>query len=422
MFKLFGLVVFFLISFLSSVWADDITPGSQYRTTSTIETLSGTTIDIGELVDALAVSEVSDAVSPSGQLLTFKYQNRIYNADFDGFEQALSEYRIRYVNTSQDAAGADVCFDVFHSDSRITLPPLGSDNALTRYVSVVDGDGMPVVLSRISKRPNEDGDHRLCLGGLTPSTAYQVTLKKGYPVRSCRARGAEVCSNEKVELDVALRLTTAALTPSIVVDNSKLILPLAEDAVIPVKVTNIGELSYQLFRIQDRQIAHSSYLFSNLDGWDINTYQKNTDLIATGTLTPPDSAAEQVSFNIDVSDIHENLTGGIYALVLDSPSLDLSRYKGRPTQWFVRSDIGISLYRGAEETLIQLQRFRDLEVPKGVKLDVISDSNRLLYSGMADDAGLLRIPNSYLNGTDGAAPRMGITQTQGLIAFVINWL
>mgnify|MGYP007032657383 FL=1 len=186
-------------------------------------------------------------------------------------------------------------------------------------------------------------------------------------------------------MDVTLSVTTAALTPSIVVDNSKLILPLAEDAVIPVKVTNIGEVSYQLFRIQDRQIAHSSYLFSNLDGWDINTYQKNTDLIATGTLTPPDSAAEQVSFNIDVSDIHENLTGGIYALVLDSPSLDLSRYNGRPTQWFVRSDIGISLYRGANETVVQLQRFRDLDAPKGVKLDVISDSNRLLYSGVADD-------------------------------------
>ena len=404
MFKLFALFVFFSLSFLSSILANDVVPGSQYRTTDTIQTLSGTTIGAGELVKALAVSDVADVVSPSGQLLTFKYQNRIYNADFDGFEQALSEYRIRYVNTNQDAAGADVCFDVFHSDSRITLPPLGSDNALTRYVSVVDGDGMPVVLSRISTRPNEYGDHRLCLGGLTPSTAYQVTLKKGYPVRSCRARGAEVCSDEKVELDVALRLTTAALTPSILVDNSKLILPLAKDAVIPVKVTNIGEVSYQLFRIQDRQIAHSSYLFSNLDGWDINTYQKNTDLIATGTLTPPDSAAEQVSFNIDVSDIHENLTGGIYALVLDSPSLDLSRYKGRPTQWFVRSDIGISLYRGANETVVQLQRFRDLDVPKGVKLDVISDSNRLLYSGVADDEGLLRIPNSYLNGTGGAAP------------------
>ena len=135
-----------------------------------------------------------------------------------------------------------------------------------------------------------------------------MTLNKGYPVRSCRARGAEICSDEKTEMDVTLSVTTAALTPTIVVDNSKLILPLAEDAVIPVKVTNIGEVSYQLFRIQDRQIAHSSYLFSNLDGRDINTYQKNTDLIATGTLTPPDSAAEQVSFNIDVSDIHENLT------------------------------------------------------------------------------------------------------------------
>ena len=404
MFKLLALFVFFLLSFLSSISANDVVPGAQYRTADTVKTLSGTTIDAGELVEALAVSDVADIVSPSGQLLTFKYQNRIFNADFDGFEQALSEYRVRYVNANQDVAGADVCFDVFHSDPRITLPPIGKDHILIRYVSVKNADGSPVPLTRVSTRSNEDGDHRLCLSGLTPSTDYQVSVNKGYPVRSCRARGAETCSDEKTEMDVTLSVTTAALTPSIVVDNSKLILPLAEDAVIPVKVTNIGEVSYQLFRIQDRQIAHSSYLFSNLDGWDINTYQKNTDLIATGTLTPPDSAAEQVSFNIDVSDIHENLTGGIYALVLDSPSLDLSRYNGRPTQWFVRSDIGISLYRGANETVVQLQRFRDLDVPKGVKLDVISDSNRLLYSGVADDEGLLRIPNSYLNGRDGAAP------------------
>jgi uncharacterized protein YfaS (alpha-2-macroglobulin family) len=404
MFKLSVFSIFFLLSFLSSVLANEVVPGSEYRTTNTVETLSGTTIDAGELVEALAVSDVADAVSPSGQLLTFKYQKQIFNADFDGFEQALSDYRIRYVDANQDAADADVCFDVFHSDTRITLPPLANDIALTRFVSVFDGDGMPVVLSRIFSRPNEDGNHRLCLGGLTPATAYRLTLKKGYPLHSCRAPNAEICSDEKTAMDVALKFTTAALKSSILVDNSKLILPLADDAVIPVRVTNISDVSYQLFRIQDRQVAHSSYLFNNLDEWDIDSYRKNTDLVAEGTLTPPHSAAGQVSFNIDVSELHAGLTGGIYALVLDSPSLDLSRYNGRPTQWFVRSDIGISLYRGANETVVQLQGFRDLDVPDEVKLDVISASNRLLYSAPANDAGLLWIPNSYLNGADGAAP------------------
>ena len=382
---------------------DDEIPGTQYRTTDTIETLSGKYIFPGQLVKALSVSDVADVVSPSGQLLTFKYQNQVYNADFDGFELALSEYGIRYVNAEQNIAGADVCFEVFRLNSGVTLPPLGKDQILKSYVSVMDANGSPVPLTRVYARPIEDGNHSLCLGGLMPSTDYQVTLKKGYPVRSC-TQAPKICSNEIIEINVALRHTTEALTPSILVDNSKLILPLAEDAVIPVKVTNIGKLSYQLFRIQDRQIAHINYLFNNLDEWDIKTYQKNADFIGEGTLTPPDSAAEQVSFNIDVSDIHKNLTGGIYALVLDSPSLDLRQYEGRPTKWFVRSDIGISLYRGAGETVVQLQRFRDLDVPEGVKLDVISDSNRLLYSGVADDAGLLRIPNSYLNGTDGAAP------------------
>jgi hypothetical protein len=244
MFKLLALFVFFLLSFLSSISANDVVPGAQYRTADTVKTLSGTTIDAGELVEALAVSDVADIVSPSGQLLTFKYQNRIFNADFDGFEQALSEYRVRYVNANQDVAGADVCFDVFHSDPRITLPPIGKDHILIRYVSVKNADGSPVPLTRVSTRSNEDGDHRLCLSGLTPSTDYQVSVNKGYPVRSCRARGAEICSDEKTEMDVTLSVTTAALTPSILVDNSKLILPLVEDAVIPVKVTNIGELSY----------------------------------------------------------------------------------------------------------------------------------------------------------------------------------
>ena len=321
MFKLFALFVFFLLSFLSSISADDVVPGSQYRTTDTVETLSGTTIDVGELVEALAVSNVADIVSPSGQLLTFKYQNRIFNADFDGFEQALSEYRVRYVNANQDVAGADVCFDVFHSDSRITLPPIGKDHILIRYVSVKDANGSPVPLTRVSTRPNEDGDHRLCLGGLTPSTDYQVTVNKGYPVRSCRARGAEICSDEKTEMDVTLRLTTAALTPSILVDNSKLILPLVKDAVIPVKVTNIGELSYQLFRIQDRQIANSGFLFGELSGWGINQFRENTELVAEGSLVPPDSKLAQAMFNIDVSAIHDDLTGGVYALVMDSPAV-----------------------------------------------------------------------------------------------------
>ena len=91
------------------------------------------------------MSDVDDAVSPSGELLTFKYRNRIYNADFIGFEQAVSEYRISNLHSEQDVAGTDTCFNVYHSDSRISLPPLGRDDILMRYVSVMDANGMPVV-------------------------------------------------------------------------------------------------------------------------------------------------------------------------------------------------------------------------------------------------------------------------------------
>ena len=141
MLKLFGFFSFFLLSFLSPIFADDITPGDKYRTTDTVKTLSGATIDNGAVVEALAISDVPDIVSPSGQLLTFKYQNRIFNADFDGFEQALSKYQIRHVNTNQDVAGADVCFDVFHLDMSISLPPLGSDNALEMTNQSSSGGG-----------------------------------------------------------------------------------------------------------------------------------------------------------------------------------------------------------------------------------------------------------------------------------------
>ncbi len=68
MFKLFALFAFFLLSFLSSISANDVVPGAQYRTTDAVKTLSGTTIDAGELVEALAVSDVADIVSTSGQI------------------------------------------------------------------------------------------------------------------------------------------------------------------------------------------------------------------------------------------------------------------------------------------------------------------------------------------------------------------
>ena len=50
MFKLFALFVFFLLSFLPSISANDVVPVAQYRITDAVETLSGTTIDTGELV------------------------------------------------------------------------------------------------------------------------------------------------------------------------------------------------------------------------------------------------------------------------------------------------------------------------------------------------------------------------------------
>ena len=202
MFKLFALFVFFLLSLLSPILANDVVPGSQYRTTDTVETLSGTTIDAGELVEALAASDVADVVSPSGQLLTFKYQNRIYNADFDGFERALSEHWVTLVNSYQNGAGAGVCINVSHSDPRLSVPSAGNDAVLMRYVSLSDEEGLPVTSHRLSTQPAGGGVHLLCVEGLVPSTGYHLTIKRGYPLRSCKVREAAACTDEKVEIDL----------------------------------------------------------------------------------------------------------------------------------------------------------------------------------------------------------------------------
>ena len=197
------------------------------------------------------------------------------------------------------------------------------------------------------------------------STDYQVTLKKGYPVRSCRVRGTETCSDAKIDMDVSLRLTTAALAPSVLVDNSKLILPLADDAVIPVKITNIEDLSYQLFRIQDRQVANSGYLFDSLTGWGVREFRENAELVAEGVLTPPDSRAGQANFNIDVSAIYNDLTGGIYALVMDSPALDLSSWERRQHSGLCAPTSAYRFIAGLVTLLCSCSASATLQSPEG---------------------------------------------------------
>ena len=68
-------------------------------------------------------------------------------------------------------------------------------------------------------------------------------------------------------------------------------------------------------------------------------------------------------------------------------------------------------HSGVEETLVALVDFRTLVPVAMANVQVLGGNNRELFAAISDDAGTVRIPQSYLAGSGGNAPQLMIATT-----------
>ena len=290
----------------------------------------------------------------------------------------------------------------------------------------------------------------LCVHGLKPGTYYSFDLATG--LRSF----ANTPLAEKQRQWFRTRDFPAALG----FEGNKYVL--RKQGSTPLRSINIDTVDLEIFRITDRSLARqiatgifnrripaatlkdfSSGLAQRI--WQdtaVITASRNeravTDIPLSAILQAHDTLrsrnVEESSHGVTVEGTSGRFhadparegklrDGGLYALVATSAQARdgftaPGEAERHPTQWFIESDIGLSLVRSKRDMHVVARSLGTADPLAGLKVELVSRSNRVLGEAKTNELGIARFPRSLTRGEDAFALGMVIAYGENDFNFV----
>ncbi|MEZ5910984.1 MAG: alpha-2-macroglobulin family protein [Paracoccaceae bacterium] len=244
---------------------------------------------------------------------------------------------------------------------------------------------------------------QLCVEGVAHGARYAVTFREGLPAASGEAMAKSVTLNLYVrDRSAAVRFPGRAY-----------VLPRGTGAAIPVETVNTGGLELTLRRVSDRNILRA--IQDDYFGQPLSSYQ--TEYFASDVAEEvwKGSAEVAMEVNRDMTTrlpMDEAIAGqppGIYALEARVPGADPYEVASA-TQWFVISDLGLTTLSGVDGVHVFVRSLGGAAAKSGVKLTLLSRSNRPLGSAVTDDQGHAMFAGALAQGTGGAEPALVLAE------------
>lgn len=238
----------------------------------------------------------------------------------------------------------------------------------------------------------------VCIDGFVYGQDYKITLKAG--IQSANKLVLE--KEQKFSIYIDHR------KPRLSFREKGYVLPASGPQILPLNTLNTKETFLQLYHIPERGIAYlEQYEFFNLNFWDINQIKSNkAEKIWEGKLNTDGPLNDNLTHGIPLNKlVQKQLEPGIYLLAANNKE---STYEydaqGFSVQWFLVSDIGISIYDGFDGAHVFAHSLATSLPLTGVKLQLVSKSNKVLGIVTTDEKGHGFFAKSLTQGLDGNRP------------------
>ncbi|MEM9579441.1 MAG: alpha-2-macroglobulin family protein [Pseudomonadota bacterium] len=257
----------------------------------------------------------------------------------------------------------------------------------------------------------EADSRQLCLDGVEHGGRYTVTFREGLPA----------ASGEKLAKDITLTLYVGDREPLVRFPGRAYVLPKTSDAALPLVSVNLNEVDLLLRRVSDRNVLRTiqeDMFGRSLDEYEDGRFARNIgEEIWTGTGEVGNELNRDMTTRLPMGEVIADLPAGLYALTARVPGRDIYEDAGA-TQWFLLSDLGLSTLSGADGVHVFARSLSDASSMEGLKVQLLSRSNRVLASAATDSDGYVRFDAGLARGTGGAAPAMVIAKTGDDMAFL----
>lgn len=284
----------------------------------------------------------------------------------------------------------------YHVDNESASP-----RVCVQFSEVLDkSQGNPAGYVSVNGRDAENverEDRQLCIGGLAHGERYDIRVRSGIA-----AEVGETLS-KTAELSVFVRDRSARVRFT----GRNYVLPRTGQNGIPVISINTDRVNFEIYRIGDRGLVNtvvSGDLMRQLDEWEAGRLKSETGAqIYKGSLDVRRQRNEDVTTAIPVTSAIPSLEPGVYVI---SARADDVRNGTTATQWFVVSDLGLTVINGDDGVHAFVRSLASAAPIEGVTVQLVARNNEVLASGTTGTDGHVRFDGGVAKGEGGLAPAL----------------
>lgn len=305
------------------------------------------------------------------------------------YQKMVAEHGFRVLDHQVDADGAAPRICVVFSQSL----PKGLD--LAPYVAV-EGDGVTSV---------ETEQAQVCVDGVKHGARYSVTLRSGLPADD----------GENLERPVTLSIYVRDRSPSVQFLGRAYVLPAGGDPTIPITSVNTSKVETKIFRVGDRSLAatvRDGRFLRQLGSYDAEQIGDELgEEVWSGVVETSNRLNEDITTAIPLNDIGLDIDPGVYAMTARSELDTQNRWGPLATQWFIVSDLGLSVLTGNDGITANIRSLATAGALEGITVRLVAINNEILGETTSNAEGFARFEAGLARGRGGRAPSLLIAET-----------
>jgi len=305
------------------------------------------------------------------------------------YDDVVDKHGFRITSHTVDADTASPRICIVLSDR---IDP--KDPALPSFISV-DERGLAI----------EPQANQICIDGVRHGRRYRIKVRAGLPARD----------GEKLRKDADLDIYVRDRAPWVGFSGKSYVLPRGKDAIIPIVSVNTKRIKAAIYRIGDRALAAAlrrGVFLSQLDQGDAGKIARESgEKVWQGIIEVRSRLNRNVTTAIPINDALKTTRPGTYVITAKAENDRSDDWSPLATQWFVISDIGLSILKGTDGIHVSVRALASAKAMAGVRLRLIARNNEVLARTKSDADGYGRFAAGLTRGEGGLAPRLVVAQT-----------
>ncbi|SFG44527.1 hypothetical protein SAMN05192565_103189 [Methylobacterium gossipiicola] len=310
---------------------------------------------------------------------------------YEGY-RAEHGFRILDYKVDSDAAAPRVCFQFSEG--------LAAKTDFTPFVAVSGAANAAVTGS----------GQQICVDGLRHGERYAFVLRQGIP----SSAGETLLKSGDYEVYIRDR------SPQVRFTGRNYVLPRTGQAGVPLVSVNAPKLDVEVLRIGDRGLLpslRSEDFLSQLSGVTARTIaEQKGQRVWKGVLdtAKADLNAEAVTA-FPVLQAVGKLEPGLYVMLAQPSGVaatvdEEGGYEAQATQWFVVSDLGLTVFKGRDGVHVFARSLASAAVVAGAEVRLVARNNEVLATARTDAQGHVAFAPGLARGEGGIAPGLVVAQ------------